>query len=122
MTQIIELIDKDITRVTINAFHMLKKLSRNMKNIENIQIKLLVIKNVMCVVRITLARINCTLNITVKNKISELEAMDTIQSGNRKENLKNRASLSCRAPSNSLVYVKLKFTKNKRKRWDRENV
>lgn len=122
MTQIIELIDKDITRVTINAFHMLKKLSRNMKNIENIQIKLLVIKNVMCVVRITLARINCTLNITVKNKISELEAMDTIQSGNRKENLKNRASLSCRAPSNSLAYVKLKFTKNKRKRWDRENV
>lgn len=46
MTQIIELIDKDITRVTINAFHMLKKLSRNMKNIEKIQIKLLLIKNV----------------------------------------------------------------------------
>ena len=36
-------------------------------------------------VKNTLDRINCRLNITGKNKISELEATDTIQNGNREK-------------------------------------
>lgn len=44
MTQIIALTDKDITRVILNAFHMLKKFNRDMENIEKDQIKLLEMK------------------------------------------------------------------------------
>lgn len=85
MTQIIELTDKDIRRVILNAFHMSKKLNRDMENIEKDQIKLLEMKNTMCGVKNTLDRINCRLNVIGENKISELEAIETIQNGNREK-------------------------------------
>lgn len=38
MTQMLELADKDIKSIIITAFHMVKKLRRDTKNIKKIQI------------------------------------------------------------------------------------
>lgn len=52
MTQMLELADKDIKTVIITAFHMVKKLSRNMKNIKKTQIVLLEMKTTMSKIKI----------------------------------------------------------------------